>query len=249
MIGDSFPEYVGVLVGSAASERRRLLLNFTATDDHLWVEGDHSSELCTVTSNSALAVAHKTLSYTSSGPGRRLLRCCRVSLLPWHLPASQTTRLPGQYKSLTTLFVSHARSTELHFILKVVATPPTSTRAERKALLARALESVDDYEQFLRDWFRGAPLRAIYRENFRSWLVWAVFGTEHPADDAVNGWAAESEEYIQEVERRTGWTFPDGYNEKMSSMRLSADPLRILSRPLLLYIVSAVLSIVSPPSN
>ena len=54
---------------------------------------------------------------------------------------------------------------------------------------------------------------------------------------AASGWAEESEGYIEEVESRTGWRFGEGYDSEAGSMRLSADPLRILSRPLLFYIV------------
>lgn len=115
--------------------------------------------------------------------------------------------------------------------------PPSRSRSEREGLLLRCLYSLEDSEDFLRGWFYGAPLDQIKRENVREWLTEVMFASEYPPPEDAPGWIDESDRYIEAVERTANWTIPPGHTADLPVMRLTLDPIHIVSRPLLWYIV------------
>ena len=51
-------------------------------------------------------------------------------------------------------------------------------------------------------------------------------------------WEDEIVEYLAAVEKALGQALPDGYNKDAPCMRLTLDPVPMLHRPLLWYLVS-----------
>lgn len=47
----------------------------------------------------------------------------------------------------------------------------------------------------------------------------------------------EAEEYIRKIEQQWSWKFPEGYNTKIKSIRLSEDPVLMYHRPMFWYFV------------
>lgn len=108
---------------------------------------------------------------------------------------------------------------------------------ERHALFQRcaayAMSGCSDYPS---GWFFRA--RGFYRDNVLEWLLWALFSTAMGARGAWTQWEAEMSEYVAVVERVLGRALPGGYNEATPCMRLTLDPVRMVHRPLLWYLVS-----------
>lgn len=83
--------------------------------------------------------------------------------------------------------------------------PPPLTRAERRAFLDRCLTHMPDPERYVREWFLGADLAEIRRDNLREFLLWAFFdrrpsvAAEEPAEDD-----AELDEYVALIEQKIG---------------------------------------------
>lgn len=107
--------------------------------------------------------------------------------------------------------------------------------------MSRCLLAIDDPEDFIRGWFYGAPLELIRRENIREWLTWAMFGSDKPEIEDLEAWTQESEQYLQAMEGHFTWTIQQGRTKDLPVMKLTVDPVHIVSRPLLWYIVSRLL--------
>lgn len=67
------------------------------------------------------------------------------------------------------------------------------------------------------------------------WLLWALFSTS--MDASREEWEDEIVEYVAIVENVLGRAFPEGYNKDTPCMRLTLDPVPMLHRPLLWYLV------------
>lgn len=111
--------------------------------------------------------------------------------------------------------------------------------------MSRCLLAIDDPEDFIRGWFYGAPLEEIRRENIREWITWAMFGLDSPGIEDLEDWTQESEQYVQAMEQQFGWNIPSGRTKDLPVMRLTVDPIHVVSRPLLWYIVRHPMSDIS----
>lgn len=77
------------------------------------------------------------------------------------------------------------------------------------------------------------PFEEIGRDNVKEWICWGYLNKESwDADDDE-----ELEEYITESERLLGKKFEPG-RKAATAMRPTLDPVKILHRPLLYYLVS-----------
>lgn len=104
--------------------------------------------------------------------------------------------------------------------------------------MSRCIGAIDDPEGFIRGWFYGASLDLIRRENLREWLAWAL-SSEGAKEEYSEEWNRESEHYIVQMERIFGWVIPPGKTEGLKFMRLNADPVNTVHRPLIWYTVSS----------
>lgn len=85
-------------------------------------------------------------------------------------------------------------------------------------------------------WFlpQGADAAHLKRSDVVEWLLWAFFR----ADRVQVEWVQEIEEYVASFEAIIGKKFDLGKSGKLKSIRTTLDPVLVLHRPLLWYIVS-----------
>ncbi|KAK8041039.1 hypothetical protein PG994_014046 [Apiospora phragmitis] len=106
------------------------------------------------------------------------------------------------------------------------------TRAQRKKLIANALQTVPDVRLFVRKWFCQAHIDQIYRDNIKDWMAWALFAKEDK-DLSREEWD-ELDEYVDEAQEQAGLDLPRGRADG-KPMRLNLDPVEMYHRPLLWY--------------
>eukprot|EP00742_Colponemidia_sp_Colp-10_P007524 GILJ01008110.1.p1 GENE.GILJ01008110.1~~GILJ01008110.1.p1 ORF type:complete len:514 (+),score=59.41 GILJ01008110.1:109-1650(+) len=120
--------------------------------------------------------------------------------------------------------------------------PPPKHRNPRETLI-KSLEIGGDAAQMLSEWFYGAPIETIHRDNVFEWFAWVLYG-KHAAQMQGEE-ATELLSIIDEVEERTGLVFKAGKNMEIKCMRLNLDPVTALHRPFVYYVASLSLHYVS----
>ncbi|KAJ7494394.1 hypothetical protein B0H11DRAFT_935047 [Mycena galericulata] len=113
--------------------------------------------------------------------------------------------------------------------------PPRLERSQRRALFEKCASQItSDYPS---GWFLP-PNSDIKRENVREWILWALFAStlEHASPE----WDEEIDEYISTVEKSIGRKLEPGRTPDIQSLRLSFDPIYALHRPLIWYIIIAL---------
>jgi hypothetical protein len=111
--------------------------------------------------------------------------------------------------------------------------PDPLSREEREKLFTRCWATVTDPEKYLSQWFRGARMEEIKRENVREFIQWAFFNTEQVAEED----GEEVETYLDETERLLGRELPLGRGNA-KSIRLTLDSVGCSHRSLFWYFVS-----------
>ena len=111
--------------------------------------------------------------------------------------------------------------------------PEIPSRVERRRLFELCHDTVDDPEEYLSKWFRGAPMSEIKRDNLKEFFCWAFLnkGAHGMLDDE------ELEEYADKMEKRLGRKLEPGRGDAIS-LRLTVDKVKMLHRSLLWYMVS-----------
>jgi pimeloyl-ACP methyl ester carboxylesterase len=90
----------------------------------------------------------------------------------------------------------------------------------------------------LRVWFHYAPLEDIYEENLREWLCWAFAGRPLEEVKADKEMSRLTEEALRMIVHRLNWkNLKPGYNSNVTTVRLTLDKMKVLSRPLGYYVV------------
>lgn len=116
--------------------------------------------------------------------------------------------------------------------------------AQLRGIQALKNKHIDESEagkrrERLRSWFFFAPIEDIHEDNVREWLAWAFAGRK--LDDAK-----QDKKCIQLIDEglemvKLGLNWPNvkpGYNPKVRAIRLTLDPIRVISRPLGFYVVT-----------
>ncbi|RKF79046.1 putative transcription initiation protein spt5 protein [Golovinomyces cichoracearum] len=108
--------------------------------------------------------------------------------------------------------------------------PSPGDREERKKLVSLCHQNLPNPENYLRQWFLGADLREIKRENVKDFILWAFFNRGgHPDSDDE-----ELNEYIDDLEMRLGRRIEKGRGN-VSPLRLNLDRVNMLHRSILWY--------------
>ena len=121
-----------------------------------------------------------------------------------------------------------------YFILQRDALHPAPpNQYERQKLFQLCLDSVSDPEHYLTMWFKGASLSEICREDLKQFFCWSFLNKEKHGllDDS------ELEDYVNQFEKKLGKDLMPGKGNA-TSLRLTLDPVRMLPRPLMWYLVS-----------
>ena len=111
--------------------------------------------------------------------------------------------------------------------------PQLHSVEDRKKLFQKGLEHISDPEQYISKWCLNAPLASIWRENVKDFYCWALFNKIgcSPEEDG------ELEEYADKLEQLLGVKLQAGRGPA-KPLRLTLEPVNILYRPLLWYMVS-----------
>jgi pimeloyl-ACP methyl ester carboxylesterase len=108
--------------------------------------------------------------------------------------------------------------------------------------MKRILNLVDtiqciNFETYISGFFRGAKWEDVHRDNFRSFLAWAMFG-KHLVDLTQQDFAdvAEVIEYAASMHPSMLKLKP-GYNHNVKHCAMTLEPIEMIHRPLFLYVL------------
>jgi hypothetical protein len=113
--------------------------------------------------------------------------------------------------------------------------PPALTPAERRTIFQKCAAHVAAEDNYPSGWFSSPDFK---RQDVVDWILWALFSS----DTADQAWEDEINVYVGIVEKLLGRELEDGNNKNTKSMRLTLDPVVMVHRPLIWYIVSIFLS-------
>lgn len=85
----------------------------------------------------------------------------------------------------------------------------------------------------LEEWFFGAPLTSIQRDNYAQWTSWAFFHKE--LETLLASERVEVERLVDLFEEKLQYKFVLGRNEETKCARLNLDPVFATQRPLAIY--------------
>ncbi|KAJ7491057.1 hypothetical protein FB451DRAFT_1023811 [Mycena latifolia] len=135
-------------------------------------------------------------------------------------------------------FLRRRRFNQVLLAPKCAATPPVPprlSRSRRRELFERCASQIT--AEYPSGWFLPANSE-IKRENAREWILWAMFAStpEHASPE----WDEEIDEYISVIEKSLGRKLEPGRAPGVQSLRLSFDPIQMLHRPLIWYMIVAL---------
>ncbi|KAF8124976.1 hypothetical protein EV363DRAFT_695178 [Boletus edulis] len=173
---------------------------------------------------SMLCVAWMLLVPVSTGPDPewRLFYSCLRIYAPLEAAFFLCVYLPRRYR------------------LQETAKHPRMSREERQALFTRC-SACHGSANYPSGWFFHS--RNLHRKNVLEWLLWALFSTSMNAH--WEEWEDEIVGYLTTVENVLGQELPDGYNKDTPCMRLTLDPVPMLHRPLLWYLIIGIIDFVT----
>ncbi|KAJ3902768.1 hypothetical protein F5879DRAFT_962740 [Lentinula edodes] len=134
------------------------------------------------------------------------------------------------------LFVYRPRRTVLQ---KSIYTPPPLTRAQRHALFLQCSKRIAG-SRYPLGWFTSPNIK---RQNVVEWILWALFSATPEA--AQESWEEEMEEYVTKVEELLGMKLEQGRVDATSALRLTLDPVKMVHRPLVWYLVVALVDLIT----
>ncbi|KAJ3912833.1 hypothetical protein F5877DRAFT_53419 [Lentinula edodes] len=134
------------------------------------------------------------------------------------------------------LFVYRPRRTVLQ---KSIYTPPPLTRAQRHALFLRCSKRIAG-SRYPLGWFTSPNIK---RQNVVEWILWALFSAT--PETAQESWEEEMEEYVTKVEELLGMKLEPGRIDATSALRLTLDPVKMVHRPLVWYLVVALVDLIT----
>ncbi|PCH37667.1 hypothetical protein WOLCODRAFT_142188 [Wolfiporia cocos MD-104 SS10] len=127
--------------------------------------------------------------------------------------------------------------------LQEVAVHPTPLpKAEREKLFEKCSLHITESNSAT-GWFFNSSATSIKRENMREWLLWAIFGSHQ--GNAKEEWTEELDGYLTKLDELSGTKMDPGRNESVSSMRTTIDPVVTVHRPLIWYMVVAIVDTVT----
>ena len=86
-------------------------------------------------------------------------------------------------------------------------------------------------------WFLRSPGRKIWRANVEDWLLWALFSVRDKKNHSE--WEDELDYYITAMGEYVGYPLRYGTNSaEMQCLRLTMDPVHMVHRPFVWYMVS-----------
>ncbi|KAJ4243208.1 hypothetical protein NW764_016602 [Fusarium oxysporum] len=121
------------------------------------------------------------------------------------------------------------------YLQRAAKHPVPPCRADRRKLFLRCHQNIPDPAQYLRKWFRNAPVSEIKRDNVKDFFRWAFLNT----GDHDSTYDEELEEYTQEIEKLLGKKLEPGRGNA-KCLRLTLEKVEMLHRSLTWYLVGKV---------
>jgi len=119
------------------------------------------------------------------------------------------------------------------YLQRAAKHPVPPCRADRRKLFLKCHNNIPDPAQYLRKWFRNAPVSEIKRDNVKDFFRWAFLNTG--GHDST--YDEELEEYTQEIEKLLGKKLEPGRGNA-KCLRLTLEKVEMLHRSLTWYLVS-----------
>ena len=85
------------------------------------------------------------------------------------------------------------------------------------------------------NWFRCTPGRRVLRDNAAEWLLWALFSAR--STEVHREWEEELDSYISVMGDYVGYPIGRGINFDMQCLRPTMDPVHMVHRPFIWYMV------------
>lgn len=111
--------------------------------------------------------------------------------------------------------------------------PSSLTRKQRRELVRKCFDTINDPVRYISLWHCGAPVEKIGRENVKEWMCWGFFDKTSWNSNEDN----ELEEHLTCFEKLLpeGKKFRTGRVPETQSLRLTLDPVNVKHKPLALY--------------
>ncbi|EGO21299.1 hypothetical protein SERLADRAFT_333807, partial [Serpula lacrymans var. lacrymans S7.9] len=158
-----------------------------------------------------------------------------VSLLylPWSLLWQRNLQFSWltSYAVVESLFFTLVYLPRRHVLQKATGHPPVLSREKREELFRRCSGYIAGMG-YPTGWFTSPAFR---KDNVMDWILWALFSTT--PDGYSDEWKEEMAQYIITVEQVLGKELETGYNKEARCMRLTLDPVEMLHRPLVWYLI------------
>ncbi|KAL5592435.1 hypothetical protein FOBRF1_013461 [Fusarium oxysporum] len=119
------------------------------------------------------------------------------------------------------------------YLQRAAKHPVPPCRADRRQLFLKCHNNIPDPAQYLRKWFRNAPVSEIKRDNVKDFFRWAFLNT----GDHDSTYDEELEEYTQEIEKLLGKKLEPGRGNA-KCLRLTLEKVEMLHRSLTWYLVA-----------
>jgi hypothetical protein len=149
-----------------------------------------------------------------------------LARLPFQLP-----QVLQAWLALEALFYLAVYLPLNKYLQKAAKHPIPLCRTDRRKLFLKCHKNIPDPAQYLRKWFRNAPVSEIKRDNVRDFFRWAFLNT----GDHDLTYDEELEEYTQEIEKLLGKKLEPGRGNA-KCLRLTLDKVEMLHRSLTWYI-------------
>lgn len=170
------------------------------------------------------SIAPLTISYCC-------LRILRPSSITWSSP---WLYLIDAYAALETVFYLMLYLPRKYYLNRP-ANPytPLSSPQQREEAFSKVWESTYDARAYISNWFYGAPVESLGREDMKDFISWSLWNetTRYPEHEE------ELEKYLMQTEEVLGMKFPDT-ETRTKSMMVTFEPLNLKHKPLLWYGVS-----------
>ena len=128
----------------------------------------------------------------------------------------------------------------LYSIIQRGTPVPALSAIERNEIISNSLANIKNLSQTLSQWFMDHPFENITRESVIGWLAFAFYSKEY--QDLTDDEYKEITTLIARIEIDHQLQINDGQiNETISYMKHILDPVRVIFRPLVFYIVTDTL--------
>lgn len=131
---------------------------------------------------------------------------------------------------------------QCYLFLKVQHPPkaPHITSKERDELVSFALANIKNVPHTLSKWFMDCPFQDIDRESIVGWLAFAFYSKHY--DELTNDEYQQIDAFINKIEAQHQLKSSiDNRKERVYYMKHILDPVRVIFRPLVFYLVTDTL--------